>query len=150
MSESQAIEKAESRSVWYGVVDGMHRLTAILELMDECPDTWESFLWPVTILKGGHSMQVLKQLGRHQNRKHDSSFFIESTLYDTLFGLREESDRLKSMSNGKQPTAKQIASAFDGCTHLKDNTMRQTATTAVRLPLAVIHEIGIIMNAEHP
>ena len=150
LSESQAVEKAEGRSVWYGVVDGMHRLTAILELMDESPDVWESFLWPVTILKGGHSLQVLKQLGRHQNRKHDASFFIESTLYDTLIGLREESDRLRTMSNGKQPTAKQIASAYDGCTHLKDNTMRQTATTAVRLPLKVIHEIGKIMNSEHP
>lgn len=150
ISDSQAIQKAEDRSVWYGVVDGMHRLTAILELMNESPDIWESFLWPVTILKGGHSLQVLKQLGRQQNKKHDSSFYIESTLYDTLVGLREESDRLKTMSNGKQPTAKQIASAYDGCPHLKDNTMRQTATTAVRLPLKVIHEIGIIMNAEHP
>ena len=150
ISESQAAEKAEDRSVWYGVVDGMHRMTAIRELIDEDPEHWESFLWPVTILKGGHSLQTLKQLGRHQNKKHDASFYIESTFYDTLVGLRDEADRLKTMSNGRAPSAKQIASAYDGCTHLKDNTIRQAATTAVRLPLSVIHEIGVIMNEEHP
>ena len=149
LSESKAKEKVESRSVWYGVVDGMHRLTAIQELMQEIPERWDSFLWPVTILDGGQSIHVLKQLGRHQNRKHNSNFYIETTFYDMLYGMKEEAERLQSMSSRK-PSAKQVAAAYDGSTHLKDNTIRQTAATALRLPDRVVDEIGLIMNSEFP
>ena len=149
LSDSEAKEKSECRSVWYGVVDGMHRLTAIQELMDENPERWDSFMWPVTILKGGHSIQVLKQLGRHQNRKHDATLYVETTFYDILSGMKEEAHRMQSMTS-KPPTAKQVAAAYDGCSHLKDNTVRQTAATALRLPVRVIEEIGTIMNSEHP
>ena len=96
LTETEAREKSRTRTQWYGVVDGMHRLVAILELIDELPAQWSGFSWSVTILSGGHNVQVLRQLARHQNGKHAPSYYIGTTFYDTLCGLREEAARLKA------------------------------------------------------
>ena len=145
MTTEESIEHAASREIWYGVVDGMHRLVAILELIEEEPESWDGFNWTVTILKGGVSLQVLEQLARHQNLKHSQKCYVETTLYDSLRGLKDESERLVRIKNGKRPSAKEIADAYDGCTGLKDRTIQQMATTALRLQDAVIEAIGEIM-----
>lgn len=149
LTDAEAREKAECRSQWYGVVDGMHRQTAVSELMLEGHASWQSFTWPVTLLKGGHDIQILKQLARQQNLKHNETYYVESTFYDVLRGLRQESERLGALMN-KKPSARQIAEAYDGCSHQKENTVRQTASTALRLDTAVIDAVGDIMNSEHP
>jgi len=142
LSEDQAVEKVGSRSDWFGVVDGMHWLMANTELMEEECEAWESFLWPVTVMRAEKDGDVLRQLARHQNRKHGPSLYIENTFFDALVGLRKESERLRSMMNGKKPTAKQFASACDGCSHKKDNMGKQKAATVVHLPSSAIDAVG--------
>lgn len=44
LSEPQFKEKVQSRTVWYGVVDGVHRLDTINELMVETPKVWEVYV----------------------------------------------------------------------------------------------------------
>ena len=150
MSEADAKEKAASRDHWYGVVDGMHRLLAIWELSDEDYDTWKGFSWPVTVLKGGHNVSVLKQLARQQNAKHSVECFVETTFYDTIRGLRDEAQRLSREANGKKPSAREVAEAFDGMPHGRESTVKQCATFAMRIPERVIEVIGEIINSEHP
>ena len=150
LPESESNTKIKSRKDWYGVVDGMHRLKAITDLAAEYPDSWEGFLWPVTIIKGDCNIQVLKQLARQQNIKHSDAFYVESTFYDMLQGLRDEADRLTTLRNGKRPVAKEVAAAYDGFGHQKESTVKQTASTAMRLPMRVIKTIGEITNGEHP
>lgn len=150
LSASEAREKMESRDQWFGVVDGMHRHSAILELIEKHPETWEGFRWPVTLLKGGVPLLTLKQLARVQNAKHSETCFVEPTLFDMLNGLREEHDRLKTERNSKKVTAADVAAAYDGSSHAKESTVKQIAATASRLPLSTIEVIGEIMNEEHP
>lgn len=104
MSEADAKEKAASQEQWYGVVDGMHRLLAIWELSDKDYDTWKGFSSPVTVLKGGLSVSVLKQLARQQNAKYSVECLVETTFYDTIRGLRDEAKRLSREANGKKPS----------------------------------------------
>lgn len=150
LTEREARERVASRELWYGVVDGMHRLLAIWEMMEDDYETWKGFSWPVTVLRGGHSIAILKQLARHQNAKHDAECYVETTFYDTLRGLRVEADRLTAEANGKKPTAREIAEEFDGMPHNRESTIKQCATTAVRLAESVIDVIGEITNSEHP
>lgn len=150
MSENDAKEKMKSRSTWFGVVDGMHRLAAIKELIHEQAEIWEQFLWPVTLLKGDCSIQVLRQLARQQNSKHNDAFYIEDTFFDVLKGLRDEADHLSGYRNGKKPLAKDVAVAYDGYSHHRESTIKQIANTAMRLPREVIDVIGEIINGEHP
>jgi len=150
MTDTEAKEKLGARPVWYGVVDGTYRLIALRELIQEFPARWCGFSWPVTVLRGGHDIQVLKQLARQQNRRHAARFYVETTFFDTLRGLRDEAVRLRIQNNNKQPTARQVACAFDGSSHKSENTIRQTAAMVMRLDDRVIEVIGEIVNAEHP
>ena len=79
---SETKEKSESRNEWYGIIDGMHRHCALIELMADDSKTWSGFQWPVTLLSGGFPLLTLKQLARTQNAKHSETFYIEPTLYD--------------------------------------------------------------------
>ncbi len=116
MTEEAAREKRDPREIWYGLVNGMHRLTAIRELACEDPGRWGGFSWPVLMLKGGQNIEVLRRLARQQNRKQSSLFFVETTFYDLLRGLKEE-DRYLQEKHGKKPTANEVATAYDGVAH---------------------------------
>jgi len=69
MSDTEAKQKAVSRSVWYGVVDGMHRLLSITELIEENPSCWCGFSWPVTVTKGGHDFASPQEIGKAAESK---------------------------------------------------------------------------------
>jgi len=113
LSETEARGKAASRDRWYGVIDGLHRHVSVKELIQEDYDSWKGFSWPVVVLKGGHSISVLRQLARHQNEKHSEEFYIETTFYDALSGLQMEVRTLTAASNGKRPTAKEVARHYE-------------------------------------
>lgn len=57
-------------------------------------------------------MERYKQLGRSQNTRQHSKFYVELTFYNTSFGLCEEHDRLKS--EGKTASTTKIVAAYDG------------------------------------
>jgi len=47
--DAEAEFKAVDR--WYGIVDGAHRLMALIELMQDYPAKWGSFAWQVMVTK---------------------------------------------------------------------------------------------------
>ena len=73
------------------------------------------------------------------------------TFFDRLANLRMEFDRL--CLEGSPRTGKDIVKAFSGVGSIDDKQMRtlvQCAITVMRLPIAVIDEIGDVRNGEHP
>lgn len=128
----------------------MHRQCAIVELMKSSEERWGDLRWPVMLSKGRHPMLTLKQIARSQNARQSEKFYVEPTQYDTLYGLREEHERLSREKNVKKVTYDDVAAAYDGSAHAKESTVKQIAATATRLPRTVIEAIGSIMNEEHP
>ena len=150
MTEEEVKARVDSRTVWYGIVDGRYRHLCITELIDEDPERWEHFTWPVILLQSRHSLQRLKQLARSQNGRNSEHVRVEVLFCDLLIGLKEESDRLTKEANGKRPTAAAIVQAYDGSSGKNESTLKQTASTAVRMDWSVIRMIATIMTAEHP
>lgn len=146
-------EMIESKPVWYGIVDGEHTHAALTELSVEYPQRWDGFEWPVQLLQSPSSMNVMRQLARATNDRHNERSYIETTLFDRLYGMRREYDSLcVERGQRKPPSGAEVANAYDGGRHVSTNirTLQQTAQTAIRLDMAVIEELGDIMNSEHP
>ena len=73
------------------------------------------------------------------------------TFFDRLANLRMAFDHL--CLKGSTWTGKYIVKSFSGVGSIDDKQMRtifQCATTVMRLPIAVIDEIGDVTNGEHP
>lgn len=68
--------------VWYGVVDGNFRLSAIRELMEEEPQISASFNCSVLLLKTTPPVERLKQMQRTHETTRRTENSIEATLYD--------------------------------------------------------------------
>lgn len=149
-SDEQSASRIKSRLKWYGIIDGAHLHAAILEVMQENPNEWDGFRWRVTLLKGGFPIERYRQLARVQNERQDERFHIQVTLYDSLSGLRQEYDRLCRENNGKKPTSTEVAVVYNGMPNATDNTIRQAAGTAARIPKSVIEALGDIMSSERP
>lgn len=150
LSTNEAKTRSEARETWFGIVNGAHMHAAILEIMEAREKGWEGFKWKVTLLQGGFSIGRYRQLARAQNQRQDHMYFVETTLSDTLIGLKEECERMTRERNGKKPSAADVARSYDGMPLSKDSTIKQTASTAARLTRNVLSTLGEIMSAEHP
>lgn len=150
LNDVEANSRLQSRDVWYAIIDGAHMHAAIMEVMQDNVEKWAGFKWRVTLLQGGKPMYRYRQLARAQNERHDRSFHIEVTLFDKLSGLKEVFDLITRERNGRKATAMDVAKQYDGMSHTKDNALKQTASTAIRLSNSVIQTIGEIMTSEHP
>ena len=134
---------------WFGVIDGCHRHSAIIMLMNSDP-AWDGYQWQVNLLRGGFPLQRYKQMARIYNGLNAPIFHISLTLYDELKGLKDEWDREIAARNGQKPTSKEIAKSYDGSSHVSDSALIQTANTTFRLSHSVIDTIGEISNSERP
>ena len=108
---------------------------------------WHSFMWYVTVIKGFHGIESYRQLSRFQNHRHNPKFYVELTVFDQLYNLRQEYDRLCKEKN----TVSNLDAArayFDSI--FVNRTLTMLASTAIRLPITVIKELGVIMNDETP
>ncbi len=148
-SETKVKDKLNSRTAWYGIVDGEHSHSAILRLM-ETKKRWAGYKWFVTIIRGGFDIERYRQLARMQNERHSSRFFVELTFFDTLSNMRTEYEKLSKTSS--RVAGQDVVNAYCGytVTSKKRSTLVQTANTVIRLPVSVIRTIGEICNAEHP
>ncbi len=147
LSAAQVEERIKSRPQWYGIVDGLHSHTALTYIKNNY-NGWDSFKWYVKILNSGFPIDKYRQLARIQNSKHDAAFFIELTLFDILYNLRLEHERLKREK--KKCGGSETAQAYDGTRHARNSTLQQKANLSIRIPLAVLEEMGKIMNQDHP
>ncbi len=140
-------ERIASRSTWYGIVDGLHSHAAITNIMKH-HSSWKSFKWYVQILNSGFPVEKYRQLARIQNARHNPIYYVELTFYDVISNLRMEHERLKKL--GYRSSGVETAEAYDGTLHKKNSTLQQIANLAIRLPRSVIHEMGLIVNQDHP
>ncbi len=149
LSEANVKERVQSRDVWYGIIDGEHSHSAIMQLM-ESHTRWQGYEWFVTIVNGGHSVEKYRQLARMQNERHDNKFYIEYTFFDIISNMRTEYERLCQIH--KRVSGQDVANAYVGysITSKKVSTLVQTANTIMRLPSSVIKVIGEISNTEYP
>lgn len=147
-SEKEASKIVGSQQVWYGVVDGAHRLRAIEELIREEPRRWSGFSWTVMVIKST-DLSELRSFARNVNEKQKEEYVIVQTAYDTLRYLKDEINKYIA-EHGSSPSAVQIAKKVMVGQHWAVSTMTQLARTASRLSEEVIEELGEILNSEHP
>lgn len=141
----QSIEYISRFDIWFGIIDGHHSNEAVCHLKSTDP-SWSNFMWFVTILKGGYSVDRYKQLARFQNHRHNEKFYVSMTFYDELINLRNEYERLRLLKS--KPTNVEVAKAYFG-SNVSNRTMTMLSSTAIRLPLSVIKVIGKISNEEN-
>ncbi len=148
-SEDKVKEMVEARQTWFGIVDGEHRHSAILRLI-ETRKHWEGYKWFVTVVKGGYGVERYRQLARIQNERHDDRFFIQYTFFDMISNMKTEYDRLAKVQ--RRVVGQDVVDVYCGysVTSKKVSTLIQTANTVIRLPVSVINAIGEVCNAEHP
>ena len=139
----------ELEETWYGVIDGVYRLWALLELRETRSDQWRSFRWMVLILKGSPSLECLRQMKRSFEENRKSENLIEVTLYDEYSRMQEEYKRLTRL-NGKPPSEAAVATAYDGRRHHSQDAVSQKVRTAMLLSPDVLTALGEIMNKECP
>lgn len=147
MSDAQLEEKLKSRPSWYGIVDGLHSHVALTYIVENF-NSWKGFKWYVKILNGGFDVHKYRKLARVQNSRHNPSYYVELTLFDVLYNLRLEHEKLKR-ENLKCGGA-ETAHSYDGVHHAKSSTLQQKANIAIRLSMPVLVELGKIMNQDHP
>jgi len=145
-----AIDDNLSRGrVWYGVVDGIFRMVALQELMEQEPEVWRSFKWSVLVMQRSPPMSRLRQMKRGHEESRLQENCITLTFYDELHRMHTDYVRL-SKTRQRSVTSSDIAEAYDGKQHKSTDALSQKARTAVRLGADVIREIGLIMMEEHP
>ncbi len=139
--------KVKTRELWFGIVDGLHSHAA-LTFLKKNYSKWSQFKWYVKCLNSGFSIEKYRQLGRVQNARHHKHFYIELTLFDVLYNLKLEHEKLKREK--RKCGGSETAHAYDGAQHARNSTLQQKANLSIRLPISVLEEMGSIMNKDHP
>ncbi len=147
LKDEEVNERIKSRSEWYGIVDGLHSHAALTYIKAN-NSRWSEFRWYVKKLNEGFPIEKYRQLSRVQNSRHHPSFYVELTLFDVLYNLRLEHETLKREK--KKCGGSETAHAYDGALHARNSTLQQKANISIRLPIAVLKEMGNIMNSDHP
>ena len=152
-TEEEAEEVIKSREKWFGIVDGCHLHAGIMELRDECPSEWKSFVWKVTVLRHTPNLVDLRKMARVQNERNKPIYSYDTTIYDLLHGLRLEYDLLKaersvdSRTDGVVINSRDVAQAYDGGEHQTNTSIRQAANIAIKLHPRTIQALGEVVNS---
>lgn len=150
-------EAMKSRhNVWYGVLDGCQLHSAIMELIDEIPTKWRSFLWKVIIVRPTSTLEQYKKLTRVQNERSKAQYTYETTIYDLMRGLCETHDSIYNESLKKSRTGPQgakfnhqlVAEAYDGGDHHSSTSVKQEVSVAARLSWSAIEALGQVTEMD--
>lgn len=83
-----------SRRKWYRIGEGEHIYAAFTDLSEENPAKWDGFLFPVLLMRGGAIIQTFKELARSQDERYDNVYYMETKLFDRMYGRKKESDSM--------------------------------------------------------
>lgn len=149
-------DRLQSQHLWYGSGDGKHIFLATMELRSENTSVWNSFRWPVALLESIQKLPTLRQLTRYINGRHHRSVYIETTLFETLYGIRQDCDLLcVNHDDRRLPTGIGVAKADNSgnmeytCSESMQSTIQMSQTT-IRLDICVIEALWKIMNEKRP
>ncbi len=149
LSEAEAEAEVSKFSTWYGIVEGCHRNESLRRLARESPESFASFTWTVLLLKPA-PLQKLRAFARNISEKQKSSYNIASTVYDSLFSLREDYISLTALSSSNSVSITALCSFATGCTKPPSEAMRVLARRAIGLSTSTISKLGELLNAESP
>ncbi len=84
-------------SCWHRILEGRHRNEALRKLTRQHPDSFSAFTWTVLLLKPA-PVHALRAFARNIIGKEKPCYTIASTLYDSLFYLREDNRSMIAIS----------------------------------------------------
>jgi len=100
MGKEAAVTRYKKFDKWYGMVDGTHRLLALLRLIEK-GGKWKHFVWDVCVMEQTKTHN-LRAFARNSNSLHNSTSFIKPTVYDMLQSIHEDyHDYKKELSRNK-------------------------------------------------
>lgn len=82
MKKQDAIKKMKDVPVWYGIIDGAHRILVLFELSVEQPAKWSRFGFTGLVLKKPYRSSELRALARALNRCNWSEFIVQDSFAD--------------------------------------------------------------------
>jgi len=145
--EDSGLHESISTRRWYGIVDGLFRLWALLELMEEYPATWNNIKWSVLVLVQSPPVERLFQMKRSSEEKKKLENCVEVLLceeYSRLFQI------YKKLGGNSSVSSPMVAAEYDGGSHKSTDSLPQKARNAIRLGETLISEMTSIMSGEHP
>ena len=146
--ESQMAEEIGRYESWYGVIDGMHRLTA-LQRLSKVDSKFHGFMVSVRVVPGKITDREVSQAARANNDLNSSEHKVEGTIYDQLKGFHEEHNRLRAL-NGKALATHDVAEAYTGMSLAKRSSYIQRARVALALSREAVDAIGSVVNYVKP
>ena len=102
LTAEEARSLLNSRSEWYGVVDGQQRLYAVIDLIQNVPNDWDSFLLNARIYPDAQPF-LFRSVGRLIHAQRELDVVVEETVYDLMLAIRNEDMDFRRLS-GKQTT----------------------------------------------
>ena len=141
----------------FAVVDGCHRISALMEIRQEHSEGWKDYMISCTCLRSRLPFERCMQLQRSQNQLLDEKYRIETTVFDLLKGLKDIYDRLNSCGSvhhrGSRPVEvkhQEVAEIYDGAPHPKRDSIRQAVSVAYRISKRALDAIGEVVREEKP
>ena len=158
LSKGESNEEATARTYnqgieWYGVVDGAHVHTALMNLHDCRPDPFMDFYCIVTVIKW-HPIEKLRAFGSASARNAlHSSNVTEMTIFDILQAMHDIANKKARLSGHTledmlklRGKIKEVADEYSGGSHYSRETIRTLAGAALRIKLEAVRTLGTIMN----
>lgn len=97
------MQRMKSREIWYGIIDGNHTWLVLIEFCSGHKEHWYSFQWRLTRLASNLGLLFLRQLDRSISDAHNENEYIEFTLFDKLYGMKQEYDLLSGARGNRRP-----------------------------------------------
>lgn len=114
LSDAELKATMAKYKTWYGVVDGAHRIAALLRLTRREKE-WDHFMFNATLVPPETSKKALVQAARANNDLSDETHRVEATIHEQLLGMKQEViELMKETGTGKLPTPVQVARAYCG------------------------------------
>lgn len=146
-SHEDVTKKVRCKSLWNGLVDGNFRHQAIISFI-HINRLWKAFEWMVTVVQADFSKVQYRQLAKRRNMRHAPDFFVQITFADILFNLLLKYTRLQLKEC--LVTVSMGFGAYTGNGKYSKSSIKQTAQTTMRVPIAVIETFRAIPYEENP
>lgn len=122
-------------------MDGNCTWLAVIELRAENVNVWDSFCWPLTRLESIPEILIFRQLARSASDRHYESSYIETTLFDIVYGIRQEYDLLWVLRCDRRLLPRVEAAKAYKCGDV-ENTRSESMQSIISMsPIAIRHDI---------
>ena len=149
LSEDAATEAMQRFEKWYGIVDGGHRIAALIRLT-RSRGTWDNFMFNASLAPPHTPRQDLVRAARANNDLSDESHRVEATIHEQILGMQYEAEEMKREKQlSKNPAPIEVARAYCGNPDLQSkSSFVQRARIAMHMSTEAVDVIGEITSYE--